>query len=57
MDVRDVLEEPCMTSFRPDMPAEGVWAFERGMEAFRTGVEGGEGEKGVDKVGVVRIIN
>lgn len=57
MDVRDVLEEPCMGSFRPSMPItdEGevaVWPFERGMEAFRVGV--GKEAAGTS---VVRIIN
>jgi hypothetical protein len=52
MDVRDVLEEPCMGSFRPSMPLEGAWAFERGVEAFR--VQVGDGAA---RTSVVRIIN
>ena len=36
MDCRDVLDEPCMSTFRPVV--RGVLPFERGMEAFfRTG--------------------
>lgn len=53
MDIRDTLEEPCMSTFRPSMPHEGAWAFERGMEAFRVQ----PGEEGRKSVGVVRIIN
>lgn len=48
LDIRDVLEEPCMASFRPPMPAGEVWAFERGIEVFR-----GDGPG----TAVIRIIN
>lgn len=33
LDLRDLLEEPCMSTFRPIVG--DVWNFERGMEAFR----------------------
>ena len=47
MDCRDILDEPCMSSFRPVV--RGVLPLERGMEAF-TGKMGGGDE-------VIRLIN
>lgn len=45
LDYRDVLEEPCISTFKPVV--KNVWPLEKGMEAFR-------GRLGVS---VVRLVN
>lgn len=44
MDIRDILEEPCVAGFRPFV--ETVYPFEQGGEAFKS-----------SEISVIRIIN